>query len=212
MSFEKNFFDLLNSDEFSGINLTRINSFDEFCVKQVEDSLAPLEHCPIFKEKLHEKAILLDIGFGGGFPILPLANSLKNVKFVGFEARRKKAVTVSQIAKKLKLENVSFFHYRIEEIFIDLPCVLTFKAVGKVNDFLERINSNTSVAVYFYKAKNFFELEAEQLLKAKEKWRIIEKVEIDIKGNHRVLIGFENLIKTNRVGSDKVKLSKIVGS
>jgi 16S rRNA G527 N7-methylase RsmG len=39
--FSRKYFDLLTTD-YAGINLTRITNYDEFVLKQIDDSLAPL--------------------------------------------------------------------------------------------------------------------------------------------------------------------------
>ena len=95
--FSKRYFDLLNG-EYAGINLTRITDENEFYSKQILDSVEPLRQSKIFNESINKSKLHIDVGFGGGFPLLPLAKSLPSIKFIGFEAR----------AKKVRVEN-SFF-------------------------------------------------------------------------------------------------------
>src|SRR3954466_10046639 len=103
--FSQKYLDLLTG-EFAGINLTRNESPEEFYNKQIMDSVLPQEHSDVFKKVLDKTKILVDIGFGGGFPILPLAQANPDKKFYGFDARAKKAQVVSKIAQKLELKNV----------------------------------------------------------------------------------------------------------
>ena len=53
---------------------------------------------------------------------------------------------------------LKFFHQRLEKLLIDSSTLITFKAVGKVNQFLEMINFNKDCYVLFYKGKKLSEL------------------------------------------------------
>ena len=86
---------------------------------------------------------------------------------------------------------------------------MTLKAVGKVNDFLERVNTDQHVTVFFYKAKNFYNLEEEQLKKAKKNWEIIEDKQIKINNIDRYLIGFSNKNKVGNNFNNLVRLSEL---
>ncbi len=147
--------------EFATLNLTRISDPEEFYEKQIVDSVYPIVEFPEFKKELEKKKLHVDVGFGGGFPLLPLAESIDNLVSVGFEARRKKAEAVQEIASLLGLDRVKTYHHRIETVLIDEDCVITFKAVGKIKEFLNKINvkAGVKVTVYFYKGPNLLELE-----------------------------------------------------
>ena len=190
-NFSQKYLDLLTG-EFAGINLTRIESPDEFYHKQIMDSVLPEVHSEIFRNALEKTGILVDIGFGGGFPILPLAFNNPNKKFYGFDARAKKAQIVTKIATILELKNVKLMHQRFEEIIFDRDAVITFKAVGKVSDLLTLLKTNKTLYVFFYKGPNFYELEdIEKLL---DTWELIEEVSYDVEGTEgRVLLGFKNI-------------------
>lgn len=190
--FAKKYFDLLTG-EFKGINLTRINEFDDFYLKQIIDSVAPFCQSDVFNSSIVSRGTIIDIGFGGGFPLLPLAHLNPEKQFVGVETRAKKAKVVSQIAEKLGLSNVKFIHSRIENLIIDIPAVCTFKAVGKVGDFLGRINTDKNIKVFFYKGPGFYELEKDQFSSVKKYWNVIEEKELEVEGtDKRLIIGFSN--------------------
>jgi 16S rRNA (guanine527-N7)-methyltransferase len=190
--FTDKYYELLNTT-YAGINLTRINDFEEFENKQIVDSIRPYEEAKIFKDLLDDKKILVDVGFGGGFPILPLANKLPQCKFFGIETRNKKVTTVTKIADELGLKNIKLIHNRLENVNIDMNVVMTLKAVGKVHDFLSKINCKKTIEVYFYKGPNFYELEKDQLIEAKKDWDIIEEIKLNIPGTEeRNFIGFRN--------------------
>jgi 16S rRNA (guanine527-N7)-methyltransferase len=210
--FSRKYYELLTND-YKGINLTRINEFSEFQDKQIIDSTKPYEESAIFKDLINNCGLMVDIGFGGGFPILPMANLLPEVNFIGVETRNKKVKVVGEIAERLGLNNVKLVHSRIENFFIDKECVCTLKAVGKVNDFLSRISTDKEIAVFFYKGPNFYELEKDEIEMTKQNWDIIEEKEIQVPGtDKRFLIGFKNknvLRGTNDI-KQLVKLSSIL--
>lgn len=210
-NFSRKYFDLL-TNEYRGINLTRINEFNEFQDKQITDSIKPYEVSDVFQKLINKYGLFVDIGFGGGFPILPMANLLPEVNFVGVETRNKKVKVVAEIANKLDLKNVRLVHSRIEDFYLDKNCVCTLKAVGKVNDFLSRISTNKEIFVFFYKGPNFYELEKDELVQAQLNWEIIEETQIQVPGTEkRYLIGFRNknvLRGTNNI-KNLVKLSSI---
>src|SRR5690606_18673404 len=83
--FSKKYFEILTG-ELEGLNLTAIRGFDEFHQKQILDSVLPLDLSPTRAQLLRECGASVDIGFGGGFPLLPLAWRLPEVNFLGFEA------------------------------------------------------------------------------------------------------------------------------
>lgn len=189
--FSKKYLDLL-TNEFSGINLTRIEGPEDFFNKQIMDSVLPEIHSEIFKKALEKTKILVDIGFGGGFPVLPLAFTNPDKKFYGLDARAKKAQVVTKIANSLGLNNVKLLHQRFEEIIFDRDAVVTFKAVGKVSELLPRLKTNKTLYVFFYKGPNFYDLEdIDELL---DSWELIEEVSYDVEGTEgRLLLGFKNL-------------------
>lgn len=193
MKFVEEYYRLLTED-YSGINLTRITDFEEFKIKQIDDSVEPYKQSKKFQDSLSTTGRMVDVGFGGGFPVLPLASELPGIQFNGIETRGKKVKVVMEMAEKLNLSNVNLFHNRIENVLIDVPVVITFKAVGKVGDFLNKINTNQILHIYFYKGPNFYTLESEQLDQVKKNWKIIEEKEIivDSTVDKRYLIGFEN--------------------
>ena len=184
--------------EFAGINLTRINSAEEFYNKQILDSVLPLEKSKLFLKELNRTGYLVDIGFGGGFPVLPLAASLPQIKFFGFDARAKKAEVVTLIAKKLKITNVKLYHLRFEEVIFDIPVIITLKAVGKIADILPSLKTTTNIFVFFYKGPNFYELE--EIKSIEKDWELVEEIFYDVPGTEgRTLLGFKNKNKNKNV-------------
>lgn len=201
----------LLTGEFAGINLTRIDSPEEFYYKQILDSVKPMEESERFVSDIKKTKVVIDIGFGGGFPILPLAKENPEVKFIGIDARGKKANVVNQIAERLGIKNAKCFHGRIEEVDFDVDAVVTFKAVGDVQDFLPLISTSKTLTVYFYKGPNFYELEdIEKILK--QGWTVVEEVGFDVPmTDGRLLIGFKNknVLRGTKIPK-KIKISELL--
>ncbi len=209
--FAKKYLDLLTG-EFAGINLTRITSPEEFYQKQILDSVMPETESKVFKNCLEKTKLMVDVGFGGGFPILPLAFTNPDKKFIGFEARAKKAQVVQKIAAALGLANAKLMHQRLETVDFDVDTIITFKGVGKVGDYLPMIRTNKTVYVFFYKGPNFYELEdIEDMIETN--WELIEEKSYDVPGTEgRVLLGFKNrkVLRGTMVTEKIIKFSSLL--
>ncbi len=208
IEFSKKYLELV-SGEFEGLNLTRITDLKDFHLKQVEDAIRSLD-CKLFHVELFKSKTLLDVGFGGGFPILPLAKKLADFKFVGIDARNKKVLAVEKIAEYLGIRNCKFYHYRLEELEIDTEVVITFKAVGKVDELLSKINNSVVTTAFFYKGPDFEN--EEKNLKLPALWKKISHEEIRIEGlTKRFLIGYKNVPRgTFLKNKPVVKLSSLI--
>ncbi len=178
--------------KFSGLNLTRITDREDFKQKQYIDSLEPLKHSKIFKSDFDLAGLVLDVGFGGGFPLLPLAHAFPDKKFIGIEAREKKVFAVREIAKELDLANVTVYHQRLEDLVIDKPCLVLSKAVADVEKLLPMINSTEKISVYFYKGLSFKENENYQ--KILRTWDVREECFYTFNNSSvsRYIVGFQN--------------------
>ena len=196
-------------NEFGSLNLTRISDEQEFYDKQIVDSVFPFEKFEIFKTELRKCGKHLDIGFGGGFPLLPLARLNTDFQFIGFEARRKKAEAVFKIANSLELANVKTYHSRIEEVFIDESVTVSFKAVGKIKEFLKKINTNEEVTVFFYKGPNLMELE-EVPNKVSNFNKILNEKYTLPSGQIRHLVVYKSVRVPRRTKKDLVNLSELI--
>jgi 16S rRNA (guanine527-N7)-methyltransferase len=202
------YLEILDRD-YSGLNLTRIMEPEEFYVKQVEDALIPFRDCPALAKLIDNNSVVVDVGFGGGFPLLPLARLYPDKKFIGFEARGKKAKAVQDIANKMGLDNVQTYHQRVEEVNFDLDCMVTFKAVGTVMNFLPCVEGDSKINVLFYKGPNFFEKEK---LDKKLRWKVKEKFHYHLeKSDGRLAILFSNQnVPRGTMKKKKVNLSSLI--
>ena len=180
------------SDNFSGINLTKILDKNDFYHKQVLDSVLPLWRSDVFLQSLEKTRILLDVGFGAGFPLVPLSRYLPEIRCCGIEARAKKVEVVRQVGEYFSLQNLYLCHGRLEDFFIDESLTLTFKAVGKVADCLGKIRTDKTVRAFFYKGPRFHQLEDVRAIP--EGWELIEECHFSLPGTEgRVFLGFRNV-------------------
>ena len=92
------------------INLSALRTESACWTGNVLDSLAFLELNFGSPQKI------LDLGTGGGFPLLPLAIALPDTHFTGLDAVGKKIKAVQGISKKLQLKNVELVNGRSEEL------------------------------------------------------------------------------------------------
>ncbi len=212
-AFAKKYLELLNGP-LKGLNLTSITDEDEFFKKQILDSLAPIEHSQFFSKALQKSSVLVDVGFGGGFPLLPLALKYPQIKCVGIEARAKKAEAVKFIAQECGIHNVRTWHLRLEELVIDVPCAVTFKAVGSIADLLNKINATANTYAFFYKGPNLDELEGPGMIKPP--YKLSERIKYDLEGTDgRTFVTIHFVPRGTRPtqkGGDKalVKLSELL--
>ena len=97
---------------------------------------------------LHERGLLpgrgraVDVGSGAGFPGLPLAIALPDLRFTLIEATRKKAAFLALVAEELKLGNVDVVPLRAEEAARRSELRETFdvalaRAVARLNTLAE---------------------------------------------------------------------------
>ena len=208
--FAENYLALLNG-ELKGLNLTRIINPEEFFVKQILDSIMPLKLCKQFKRSLDSNLPLIDVGFGGGFPLLPLAKLYPEKLFIGFEARKKKADAVELVTERLNINNVKIYHQRLEDVEFDIPAILTFKAVGDIKQLLQMICGIKQQWAYFYKGPRCDE--KEDIKDKMLDWKKVSDLEYKLdKTNGRRLLGFKGVTVPRGTKSNKslVKLSKLV--
>lgn len=103
------------------INLTRIVGDEDFRIKNVEDSLEPLFLSRFFADHAFPQGgKMIDVGTGGGFPLLPLAiyrqlmlpNS--TYSYYGLDSVGKKMRALAEIAAELMIEDIHFVNGRAE--------------------------------------------------------------------------------------------------
>lgn len=93
------------------INLTKINSHEEFLIKHIIDSLLVNRFLNV-----RSGMKIADLGTGGGLPGIPLAILNPNAGFTLIDSVQKKIVCVKEFAAQLHLNNVIGLSERLEVI------------------------------------------------------------------------------------------------
>jgi len=116
-------------------NLTAIKEENQVYLKHFYDSLTIVKGLDL--SKYHN---LIDIGTGAGFPGMVLKIVFPHLNITLLDSNNKKITFLQQLAEKLKLTNINFFHGRAEgfcqknrETFE----VVTARAVSNMNTLAE---------------------------------------------------------------------------
>jgi 16S rRNA (guanine527-N7)-methyltransferase len=91
------------------LNLSAIRNAGEIISKHFYDSLVAAKY-------LQSAESIVDLGSGGGFPVLPLAICHQEKQFLAVDSVQKKSNVILEFAQKLKLDNVKISTKRIEEL------------------------------------------------------------------------------------------------
>ncbi len=90
-------------------NLTSIKDPFEVAVKHIIDSAYPAKIIDGAKK-------IIDLGSGGGFPVIPLKILKPEISFVMVESSRKKVTFLKHIIRTLNLKNIEAVNIRCEEL------------------------------------------------------------------------------------------------
>lgn len=101
-------------EENTKLNLSAMRTEEACWPGNILDSLPFLDL--IEQELIPAPRSLIDVGTGGGFPLLPLAIMLKMTECTGLDSIGKKIEAVKRIVQALKLENVKLIADRAEVI------------------------------------------------------------------------------------------------
>ena len=96
------------------VNLISKNDRDVIVSRHIQESLAIL---PILS--IPQKATVMDIGSGAGFPGLPIKIARPDLRMTLIESKRKRALFLRETIEELGLENIAVCDKRIEELHID---------------------------------------------------------------------------------------------
>ena len=103
--------------ENAKVNLSALRTEEQCFIGNVLDSLSFIDLLPsiVAADSPAKPLRILDIGTGGGFPLLPLAMLLPQHEFVGLDAVLKKVDAVDRIIKTLHIPNAKVVSARVEE-------------------------------------------------------------------------------------------------
>lgn len=125
-------------DENTRINLTALRDPETCWIGNVLDSLPLLD----IIEKLGTARTLLDVGTGGGFPLLPLAIALPDRVLTGLDSTGKKIEAIRRIAAAEGITNVQLIIARAEDaarnpLHREKYDIVTARAVADLSVLLE---------------------------------------------------------------------------
>jgi len=119
------------------VNLISSKTTDEIWERHIKDSLQLAKLLP---EACNS---IIDLGSGAGLPGIVLAIETRLPVYL-IESDRKKCLFLEEVARRMKLSNVTVLNKRIEEAQIaktDLTPLVTARAVAELKKLLELINS-----------------------------------------------------------------------
>ena len=90
------------------INLTAITDEDEIILKHFVDSLTVLKY-------INENDKIIDVGTGAGFPGIPIAIMMPNVKITLLDSLNKRINFLNEVIRELDLKNIETIHSRSED-------------------------------------------------------------------------------------------------
>jgi 16S rRNA (guanine527-N7)-methyltransferase len=134
--------------ELQGINLIGFKNFEDFYQTQFMDIIDLIES---YKDFIHHD-ILVDMGCGGGFPLIPLIKIFPQKKFSGIDSKKKKIKALKTICEKFNLD-AQLFDNRFEEIEFNKSATLFFKAIDKIDNIIPLLNISQPCDLIFFKGK-----------------------------------------------------------
>lgn len=152
--------------ENAKLNLISKNDEKVLFEKHIFDSLA----IKLFFDKYKiQKAELLDIGCGGGFPCVPIAIEYPEIKVTGIDSIKKKINSINTIKEELELKNLTTICDRVENIKNKKFNIITSRAVAdlsKITDYALPLLKKNGYFIAYKSKKALEELEgAEKNLK-----------------------------------------------
>lgn len=155
------------------INLSAIRDLDWIKIKHIQDSLELNKFI-----KIPEWSKFCDIGTGGGFPLLPLTITNRQVNFNGIDARKKKVDTVNRFIDELSLTNAKVLRGRIEEFASKREYQASFdyisaRAVGYVDKLFTWATPLLKKQGYFVLYKQENKEEYETMIKLLKKYNLV---------------------------------------
>ena len=117
------------------INLTAITDPKDIILKHFVD-------CATIENKISKDAKVVDVGTGAGFPGIPLKILRDDLDVVLVDSLNKRVSFLNEVVEKLKLENISAIHSRIEDfgknkLYRENFDVATSRAVANLSTLAE---------------------------------------------------------------------------
>lgn len=165
------------------VNLTRIQSEEDYWIKHIADSLAVARYFP----QLNSKEIsLADIGCGAGFPSLVLAAAFPDLRITAIDSIGKKTAFVALAARELNLNNLEVITGRSKELnrkaeYIERFDIVTARAVSDLRTLFREARKfiKPDGQFIFFKTPEQAEVEVPQVSRDSQKYSLTwEQTEI----------------------------------
>lgn len=190
-------------EENQKLNLSALRDEESVWIGNIGDSLSALD-LDLFS---NDNLTILDIGTGGGFPLLPLAVCRSDCAFFGLDSTQKKLDAIGRMVRALQLKNVTLISGRTEELGRD-PAhrerynLVTARALAPLNVLLEFCIPFLEVGGHLIAWKSLKiddELSDSLLARAELGCHLIEQHEYELPGNwgKRQLLVFEKTSATD---------------
>jgi len=132
-------------EENTKLNLSALRTKEACSIGNIDDSLAFLAIVPTLLGDTHASGSplsLIDIGTGGGFPLLPLAIALPHWQLHGLDSTAKKIAAIERIAEAMGIRTIQLHTGRAETAGHEQNMreqfdVVTARAVAKIPELLE---------------------------------------------------------------------------
>lgn len=194
-------------EENTKLNLSALRDEDSIWIGHILDSVIFLDILETFST-FRSSLSVLDIGTGGGFPLLPLAICMPDTQFFGLDSTQKKLDAITRMTDALQINNVQMLSGRCEELGRDSAHrdhydIVTARAVAPLNVLLEYAAPFVKPGGYFVAWKSMkmeTELQESLLARAELSCHLKEKYAYTLPGDwgERQLLIFEKTSKTNK--------------
>lgn len=184
-------------EENKKLNLSALRDDDSVWIGNISDSVVAMD-LPIFQQA---GVTILDVGTGGGFPLLPLAILKPDSTIVGLDSTQKKLDAIRRMADALELSNVELISGRAEELgrderYRDQFDIVTARALAPLNTLIEFCAPFVKPGGYFVAWKSMkldTELKESLLARAELRCHLTDTYEYELPGDwgKRQLLVFE---------------------
>lgn len=114
-------------------NLTAIRQDQEVITHHLLDSIAV---DPVLNQYLSHARSLLDVGSGGGLPVIPLSILHPTMQIHAVDTVKKKTSFLTQVGIELRLKNFVAYHARVQNLKGQYD-VISSRAFASLKDFVE---------------------------------------------------------------------------
>ena len=133
------------------MNLTRITDYDDALILHILDSLLFL---PALESAI--QGPLLDMGSGAGFPGIPLAIMFPSAQFTLCDSIGKKVTVAGEVAKALRLDNVTAVNARAETLTGKYDFIVS-RAVTSLDRFIPWVKGKYTRGIIYLKGGDVVE-------------------------------------------------------